>query len=724
MSAKLGEAYFQLSLKDDGFETGIRKGTDKLKKAADDAAKSQEAAAKKAEAAQVKAAERAAIAAEKAAKRKAEAEERAAQRAIESAKKQKAQAGLNLFRQGSDVFSSAAGGMPLGMIAAQQGPQILDALATSGVRLTAVMGVAAAGLTAFGVAAAIVAGEVSRVDADLKTFSAQLIANADGANYNASALAEVARSFDEMGASAEDARSEVSLFVRQGIRPDRLEEFGRAARDLSKVMGVDLLDAANMVATAFSGNFDAIKKLDGQINFLTDSELKHIESLFKSGKAAEARNEAFRLFSERYAKAYNESLSEADRLTGSLSSAWGNLVKAMANTGPIEGATEKIGGLVRNLTLWLNQYAAAKTLSFSDASIESARVLKDMAKRQQVIDKGPSVGDLALIHSQATMAGQILKPGEAESIWRYRREQEQAADRARLDDLGTVLTNTSGTGDTVIKPTGGGGGTGGGKTTRKATEYPVPLWMQRADTKNYYEIVVGPLEQAKVKLDDLNVEIERSDGLMDPWLQKIEQVENALISVGQAAGDAFGDAIAYGEDFGDAMEREFRRMVASYASSGFRDLLEAISGLDVNGDGAKTGGGFGSFLKSFMPDQRGGSSGGIGGILRGLGGIFKSFDGGGYTGSGARSGGLDGKGGFLAMMHPKEIVSDLTRGGFGGQPQAIRVEVVGSDDFYTKVTRISTSQAQRYAGASYAASTRDSAAATPGVMRSNQLLEG
>lgn len=44
-----------------------------------------------------------------------------------------------------------------------------------------------------------------------------------------------------------------------------------------------------------------------------------------------------------------------------------------------------------------------------------------------------------------------------------------------------------------------------------------------------------------------------------------------------------------------------------------------------------------------------------------------SFAGGGYTGNGARSGGLDGKGGFMAMLHPRETVVDHTRGnGAGG----------------------------------------------------------
>lgn len=41
---------------------------------------------------------------------------------------------------------------------------------------------------------------------------------------------------------------------------------------------------------------------------------------------------------------------------------------------------------------------------------------------------------------------------------------------------------------------------------------------------------------------------------------------------------------------------------------------------------------------------------------------FMQFSGGGYTGSGPRSGGLDGKGGFLAMLHPRETVIDHTKG--------------------------------------------------------------
>jgi len=55
-----------------------------------------------------------------------------------------------------------------------------------------------------------------------------------------------------------------------------------------------------------------------------------------------------------------------------------------------------------------------------------------------------------------------------------------------------------------------------------------------------------------------------------------------------------------------------------------------------------------------------------GSMLSGLRSADIGFEGGGYTGSGARSGGMDGKGGFMAMLHPNETVIDHTKGQGGG----------------------------------------------------------
>lgn len=55
-----------------------------------------------------------------------------------------------------------------------------------------------------------------------------------------------------------------------------------------------------------------------------------------------------------------------------------------------------------------------------------------------------------------------------------------------------------------------------------------------------------------------------------------------------------------------------------------------------------------------------------------------SFDGGGYTWDGPRSGGLDGKGGQLAMLHPQETVVDHTKGQSLGSSVTVNVIEDGS----------------------------------------------
>jgi len=60
-----------------------------------------------------------------------------------------------------------------------------------------------------------------------------------------------------------------------------------------------------------------------------------------------------------------------------------------------------------------------------------------------------------------------------------------------------------------------------------------------------------------------------------------------------------------------------------------------------------------------------------------MGQTLASFEGGGYTGMGARSGGVDGKGGFPAILHPNETVIDHTQG--GGTPVNISFTINAVD---------------------------------------------
>ncbi|MGQ7956519.1 phage tail tape measure protein [Pseudomonas sp. SP16.1] len=66
----------------------------------------------------------------------------------------------------------------------------------------------------------------------------------------------------------------------------------------------------------------------------------------------------------------------------------------------------------------------------------------------------------------------------------------------------------------------------------------------------------------------------------------------------------------------------------------------------------------------------GGASGGLSSLFGASSGSYTGafgFDGGGYTGNAPRTGGIDGKGGFLAIMHPQETVIDHTKPSANGR---------------------------------------------------------
>ena len=78
------------------------------------------------------------------------------------------------------------------------------------------------------------------------------------------------------------------------------------------------------------------------------------------------------------------------------------------------------------------------------------------------------------------------------------------------------------------------------------------------------------------------------------------------------------------------------------------------------------------------------SGGNIGSQLASVGSAvdgFQNFEGGGYTGMGARAGGLDGRGGQLAMVHPNETVIDHTKGQSMGATVNFNINTVDAAGF-------------------------------------------
>ncbi len=128
------------------------------------------------------------------------------------------------------------------------------------------------------------------------------------------------------------------------------------------------------------------------------------------------------------------------------------------------------------------------------------------------------------------------------------------------------------------------------------------------------------------------------------------------------------DAIkSMGESISRTMSESFKGLIRGTKS--FRDVVTDV--LDTILDKML------DMILNPIFDSIGGSiAGGLGGLFSN----FLSFDGGGFTGRGARVGGMDGKGGGLAIVHPNESVVDHTKGQSMGGETTINLNVHGVTD--------------------------------------------
>jgi hypothetical protein len=194
----------------------------------------------------------------------------------------------------------------------------------------------------------------------------------------------------------------------------------------------------------------------------------------------------------------------------------------------------------------------------------------------------------------------------------------------------------------------------------------VELEKLRASVAAVGETATTNLAEGAAAADDLN------SSLADVGSGGAASAANGIDKVGKSLKDA--------KEKGNDAESAFRGFFTSTVTrantlgeairnlaSRFADLL-ANKAFDVL---------WGNFTGSGSGSSGGGVFGGLGKALKSL----ISFDGGGYTGSGTRAGGLDGLGGFPAMLHPNETVIDHTKqGGMAGSGRAQSLNVTVTMD--------------------------------------------
>ena len=159
--------------------------------------------------------------------------------------------------------------------------------------------------------------------------------------------------------------------------------------------------------------------------------------------------------------------------------------------------------------------------------------------------------------------------------------------------------------------------------------------------------------------------------------RELSDAQKQQVAIADSVSDAFGDFFMGLVDGTTSAKDAFRAMAADIIQQLYRILV--VEQMVQSIAGAITG--------AFTPAPYAGEGTAPPVAPRGN---LLNLDGGGYTGSGPRSGGLDGKGGFMAMLHPRETVIDHTKGqGAGGTVvnQVFNISANTSDDTKRLITQ-------------------------------------
>lgn len=224
--------------------------------------------------------------------------------------------------QFTDIATSIAGGMPLYMIAIQQGGQIKDSFGGIGNASKALLSLITPMTVGLVGAAAVVGGlalAYYKGAAENEEFNKQLILTGNYAGRTASQLQAMAKGLSGNGLTQSALSSAMAKVVGTGsFDSSQIEMVTLAAAKMEQATGQSIDATVNNFKRLQDEPLKAAKELDDQLHYLTASEYEQISAMERSGNTIGAARVAM----ESYAKAMRDRSSDVRENLGSLEKAW------------------------------------------------------------------------------------------------------------------------------------------------------------------------------------------------------------------------------------------------------------------------------------------------------------------------------------------------------------------------------------------------------------------
>ncbi|SEI99783.1 Prophage tail length tape measure protein [Azotobacter beijerinckii] len=266
------------------------------------------------------------------------------------------QAMQQLPMQLTDVVTSLASGMPIWLVAIQQGGQIRDSFGGIGNAARAIVSSISPMAAAIG-GAAVVGGTLLAAFAqgqrEASAYAQSLIMTGNAAGTNADQLAAMAQRMDAANGTQRQAAAALAEIAGTGkFAADRIEAIGTAAVAMEEATGKAVSDTVAEFASLADEPSTAAAKLNERYNFLTGAVYAQIAALEKQGDTEGAA----RLAVEAYGEAMTSRAAQVVENLGYLQTAWRAVGKvsseawdAMLDLGRADTLEEKLAKVERDL---------------------------------------------------------------------------------------------------------------------------------------------------------------------------------------------------------------------------------------------------------------------------------------------------------------------------------------------------------------------------------------
>jgi hypothetical protein len=343
----------------------------------------------------------------------------------------------NLSFQIQDIFVSLSSGQNPFIVLLQQGSQIsqlFPGLISTIARFAAVWAPVIAIVAAVGAAFVELYTDAER----LKKVQEDLAAAPLGEGLDAAKIAEAQEKLERVAEKAEEAREAMLLLIEEGFDTDAIINYADAAGQLAERLGIDVVEATQLLVDVQQGGIEAVLDLTEKTNDLTDADLDHAEALFEAGRAGEARQFVLDRVAERNQQIADATRSQWTPAVDNLRVAFQNFANYLGSVfAPIlDGIKAQVDNAIIGFT-FLTGLLAGKGVEGAKADAFSVF----QTQRGLVAQPGRGASDQSIRDRRfaAELDDEIDKTRELTSAERLARVEREARSRAQKNGVSQAL---------------------------------------------------------------------------------------------------------------------------------------------------------------------------------------------------------------------------------------------------------------------------------------------